>query len=554
MRSRSHLEGIEKFVEFSHNTRWNTLITDLDKPFDPSEGALGYCFKYSGPSQTIYRVVCKKTGMDDVDYRIKMHEYGHIYFGHLDEVYAEIDGMIYDAIKNNREELADYVNQQCGIDFGEELLERILDDPSMNHEIHNIAMDMEVNSKVLSDEDIEDLEKKISEFLAEPKIKELEKYRDSLTEEEKKKEVDEAIKKLKAQVALKLILPARYHDKNGQPFPNELTYVEYVLMIVQNLDQFIKMLVSISMGGNGDTSGVTSEDIQNALQGAGGGSGSGAQSLQDLMDSMGMGDNSNGQQNGQGGQDVPSDCPYKGIRDHQSPDSETADQERKDATDNGGNYSGRGGNGCGSGGGAGAGHNVKHLDPIEMSLEEVIQKFKSKVIEWKESRDVLWNWNRGINRTVIAPAYKQKVDVKTQPTVVFLIDVSGSMDTDLVDRCLNTIARKMKKINGGLKYNVITWSTHLHDHFKDIDPRKPVPRIHVGGGTRMAYGIKYFKENYDKNAILIVISDLEDYLDEWAEQEKTMKDYTMYAFNYGYNTYGNQFKYIKVKNFKNSRY
>ena len=106
MRSRSHLEGIEKFVEFSHNTRWNTLITDLDKPFDPSEGALGYCFKYSGPSQTIYRVVCKKTGMDDVDYRIKMHEYGHIYFGHLDEVYAEIDGMIYDAIKNNREELA----------------------------------------------------------------------------------------------------------------------------------------------------------------------------------------------------------------------------------------------------------------------------------------------------------------------------------------------------------------------------------------------------------------------------------------------------------------
>jgi len=554
MRSRSHLEGIEKFVEFSHNTRWNTLITDLDKPFDPSEGALGYCFKYSGPSQTIYRVVCKKTGMDDVDYRIKMHEYGHIYFGHLDEVYAEIDGMIYDAIKNNREELADYVNQQCGIDFGEELLERILDDPSMNHEIHNIAMDMEVNSKVLSDEDIEDLEKKISEFLAEPKIKELEKYRDSLTEEEKKKEVDEAIKKLKAQVALKLILPARYHDKNGQPFPNELTYVEYVLMIVQNLDQFIKMLVSISMGGNGDTSGVTSEDIQNALQGAGGGSGSGAQSLQDLMDSMGMGDNSNGQQNGQGGQDVPSDCPYKGIRDHQSPDSETADQERKDATDNGGNYSGRGGNGCGSGGGAGAGHNVKHLDPIEMSLEEVIQKFKSKVIEWKESRDVLWNWNRGINRTVIAPAYKQKVSVKTQPTVVFLIDVSGSMDTDLVDRCLNTIARKMKKINGGLKYNVITWSTHLHDHFKDIDPRKPVPRIHVGGGTRMAYGIKYFKENYDKNAILIVISDLEDYLDEWAEQEKTMKDYTMYAFNYGYNTYGNQFKYIKVKNFKNSRY
>jgi hypothetical protein len=67
----------------------------------------------------------------------------------------------------------------------------------------------------------------------------------------------------------------------------------------------------------------------------------------------------------------------------------------------------------------------------------------------------------------------------------------------------------------------------------------------------MARGIRYFRENYDSSAILIVISDLEDYLQEWAQEEKQMKDYTMYAFNYGYNTYRNEFKYIKVKNFKN---
>ena len=295
MRSRSHLEGIERFVEFSHNTRWNTLITDLDSPFKPSEGALGYCFKYQGPSQTIYRVVCKKTGVPDVDYRIKMHEYGHIYFGHLDEIYAEIDGMIYEAIKNNRDELADYVNKECGIDFGEELLERILDDPKMNHEIHNIAMDMEVNSKVLSDDDIEDLEKQLSGIILAPDIKALEDAIQNATDEDTKKAYENELKKMKAQVALKLILPCRYHDKNGNPFPSELTYVEYLLKIIQNLDQFIKMLVSISMGGNGDTSDVTAEDIQNALDGGNGRSGSGgAQSLDDLMDSMGM----NGDQNG----------------------------------------------------------------------------------------------------------------------------------------------------------------------------------------------------------------------------------------------------------------
>ena len=45
MRSRTYLEGIERFVEFSHGTRWNTLVTDLDKPLVPENGlSLGYCF------------------------------------------------------------------------------------------------------------------------------------------------------------------------------------------------------------------------------------------------------------------------------------------------------------------------------------------------------------------------------------------------------------------------------------------------------------------------------------------------------------------------------
>lgn len=548
MRSRTHLEGIERFVEFSHGTRWNTLITDLDKPISPGEGlSLGYCFKYQGPNQTIYRVVCRKTDVDSIDYRIKMHEYGHIYLGHLDEVYAELDGLIYEAIKNNRDELADYVNKECGIDFGEELLERILDDPKMNHEIHNIAMDMEVNSKVLSDEDIDDLEKQLTEFLLKPQLEEIEKKKATLEKDEDKAALDDYVKKLRAQAMLKMILPCRYHDKAGNPFPNELTYPEYLIKIVQNLDQFIKMLVSIQMGGNGDTSNVTQQDIQDALKNASSGDGdagdggsSGAQSLSDMMDQMGMSQ----------GSDVPKDCPYKGVRDHQSPDQEDSDKKREEATKDGnGHYSGQG---CGSSGGPDTIHNVRNLDPIEMSLEEVIQNFKSKVVHWRETRDLMWNWNRGINRTLISPSYKSKFDVETDPTIVFLIDISGSMAEDLIDRCLGTIARKLKKINGGLKYNIITWSTRMGEHIKDINPRKPIPSIHKGGGTRLACGIEYFKANYNKNAILIIISDLEDYLEEWARVEQDMKDYTMYAFNYGYNTYHNEFKYIKVKNFTRS--
>ena len=110
----------------------------------------------------------------------------------------------------------------------------------------------------------------------------------------------------------------------------------------------------------------------------------------------------------------------------------------------------------------------------------------------------------------------------------------------------------MKRIKAGLKYNIITWSTQLGNHIKDINPRRPVPTIRVGGGTRMAEGIKFFRENYDESAILVLISDFEDYLEEWHKVEKEMPGYTMYGFNYGYQTNTQQFKNFKVKDFTNN--
>jgi nicotinic acid mononucleotide adenylyltransferase len=76
----------------------------------------------------------------------------------------------------------------------------------------------------------------------------------------------------------------------------------------------------------------------------------------------------------------------------------------------------------------------------------------------------------------------------------------------------------------------------------------------MGGGTRMAGGMQYFKDNYGPSAILILISDFEDYLEEWHKVEETMKGYTMYGFNYGSRKYDQKFTYFKVKNFTDSRY
>lgn len=565
-RTRQHLENIKKFVEFSHGTSRNTLQVFCRGEWEKGGGDLAYCYKYRGPNQTVYRVEHWATGVEDLDFRILLHEYGHIYLGHLDEVYAELDREIYDLIESRREELADMINRECGIDFGEDLLERVLDDPSINHQIHNIAMDMEVNSKVLSPDDTKEISTELGRLTVKDQVEAL----DELIEGAKTKEEKESYRTIKdvltAQEAVKLILPEDYHVPGGDPFPDELSYTEYLIMIIQNLDQFVKMMASLSLRGTTSTEGITPEDIKGALQGgqSGGncdgknpGGQGGIRDLDDLMESLGLsnGPSSEGEKEGDG-KTPGSGAPGKGDpkdkdkdstkKDHQSDAREEADQEREEAKRDGKKYSGRGLSGT-----AGTTLKITPSDPIEMALESVIQEFKSKVVQWTTTRDLMWNWNRGINRTLLCPAYKSKVSVSTEPTVVFLIDVSGSMDSSLVNRCVGTIRRKMKKIRGGLKYNIITWSTQLEEHLRNLDPRRPAPNIRIGGGTSLAYGIKYFRDNYDKQALLIVISDLEDDLDEWSEQTSQMSGYTMYAFDYGYRDNTGKVKGMKIKHFKN---
>ncbi len=164
-------------------------------------------------------------------------------------------------------------------------------------------------------------------------------------------------------------------------------------------------------------------------------------------------------------------------------------------------------------------------------------------------------YNKGINRSVIAPTVSRKVTISSQPKIVYLIDISGSMDTRLVDRILKTIGHCMRKLNRGLKYDIITWNTGLGEHIKNVDPKKGVPKIHMGGGTRLAKGIEYFRDNYKQDAILIVISDFEDYLEEWNKVEENMPGYLLYGFNYGNSSYYDsdkiKWKHMKIRKFSN---
>ena len=592
MRTKSELEFIKRFIDSTYSRWGNIVMVDTKKPLNPDCPELGYCFKYKstdgGRNVVIYKIVCSEIGIERTDFRILMHEYGHIYLGHLDGIHEELDTQICNVFRDHRGELIERINKECGIDFADKLIERVIDDPVLNHSLHNIAMDMEVNSKILSKDDVEEMEMDITTVLPKYQEEMLKYMIDNTEDEEQKKQLEDALKKMENEAKIKLIVPERYYISKDQPFPNELSYPEYLMLIVKHLDQFVKMLVSIKNGGNGDTSNVTAEDIQQALNGNNSGNGQGQdqdgqgqgqggmQGLSDLMEQMGMSDGNGSGNKGQGKENTQSDQVrdprYKGTRDgnggsgdgdgkddKNDPSKGAKNDHRSDSRDEAdkkrelGQIQAGGGVGCGNSGGPGATRIVeKHTDEVDMALDEVLNNFKHRVVKKDSKKDIMYLYNRGINRSVIAPTIRRKTTISNEPTIVFLIDISGSMDTRLVDRILNTISKNMKRIGRGLKYNIITWSTCLGEHIQNIDPRKGVPRISMGGGTRMAKGMEFFKENYGPEAIMILISDFEDYLEEWHRVELTMPEYTMYGFNYGSSRYNQEFKYFKVRNFKNS--
>lgn len=587
MKTRQELEAIENLVKRTYNRRNNRLRENLTKPYDPDNPELGYSWKFSDPetNTTVYNVVVADLGpeQEEAAYFIKMHEYAHIYLTHFEGSYEELDRNIATVLKNYRGQLIEQINKNCNIDFAESLLERVIDDPILNHSLHNIAMDMECNSVVLDADCVEAMEKGVTAIM--PKIAEqrLMELRDSATDETLKKKIDKELEKMSKETKVKFILPERYE------FPPGRDYAYYMIEIIKNLDKFIKSSISIAKGGSGDIGDVSDEDLEQYLSG-------GMGSLDDLMRELGMLDDGDsdsegqgsGQQqgNGQGGQDGQGQGQGNGLNQHDDSNSggfkenakkkysehrgvrdpnfmelqggthkdhRTTERDKADKQRELGNITAGGGTGCGNSGGAFGVRNVAKLDPVDEAIDEVIMKTKSRVVKRKVIRDVMRNYNLGKIRTVIAPSIIARNRIDTKPKIVYLIDISGSMDTVLIDRILSTISKKMKSINRGLRYDIITWSTRLGEHIKDIDPRKSIPEIHTGGGTRLRDGIKYFKENYDESCILIIASDFEDYLQEWASILKTMSGYSVYGFNYGRSNYEQEWpKNFTVKNFNRS--
>ena len=119
MKSRHELEIVKNFVDSTYSHFGNKLIVDTSKKYDPEHTKLGFCFKHIDPvtGGVTYKIDCSRIGIERTDFRIMMHEYAHIYLGHLDGIHEELDVQICNAFRDHRPELIEIIVRNCHLGF-----------------------------------------------------------------------------------------------------------------------------------------------------------------------------------------------------------------------------------------------------------------------------------------------------------------------------------------------------------------------------------------------------------------------------------------------------
>ena len=172
-----------------------------------------------------------------------------------------------------------------------------------------------------------------------------------------------------------------------------------------------------------------------------------------------------------------------------------------------------------------------------MRLDKSVLRFIEKNCIGKtvqrDRQDPLYNYNRGKTSGGVMRTRITTVEEYRPGNLVALIDVSGSVDIELVKALLSEVLKYKSKF--GTKSRIILWDTSLVD---DLPlKRSNLEAICCGGGTRIAGGIRYAKEKYLKSEQdkLCVISDFEDNLGAWAEELADIKGDTFAVCWGGYN-------------------
>lgn len=167
-------------------------------------------------------------------------------------------------------------------------------------------------------------------------------------------------------------------------------------------------------------------------------------------------------------------------------------------------------------------------------LREIMVMFKR--IQKQYNKDQLYNYNRGKQQDIMLNKYrKQYKSVFTEN--IFLVDISGSMDKQLLSNIINTIIQ-CKTSN---KNRLVLFNTNIVNdrYITSCDPNK----IKIGGGTNLWNALTQLK--VEPNNHVIIISDFETRnmhdIEEWCKQ------HSVTAIDVGHGEYSTNLNPIKLR-------
>lgn len=139
---------------------------------------------------------------------------------------------------------------------------------------------------------------------------------------------------------------------------------------------------------------------------------------------------------------------------------------------------------------------------------------RSYRLDMKVCRNIYKNTLRGRTRMYV-PSYKTQVArVYEKGAIDFLVDVSGSTDPDVNKKIVRDAFELIA--TPGKFMDIYMWNTSLVEKVtaKDLAELN-IKTFVTGGGTDLADGITHISKQSKDKRPLVIISDLEDNLDDW---------------------------------------
>jgi hypothetical protein len=398
----------KRYDEISDKVNEDYLIIDISEKED--QGKKAYVSPSPRQNLIIYKYVSPE--FKSFERYVEHHENGHVYFGHLIN-FKKVQEILEEAYIKHSKKIEDIISKDAykgisGISKKPAAVRGLI------HSMLNISMDLEINSKIFEEDEMDHLEQEM---------------RKSLQQED-----------------LKLCRPEYYKDKDGNLFPHKKGFMEYFFMLLdnpENLKNEQNQNGNSSASGSQDgedgngNGGLTESDIENIIE----------KYVKDTHTDEDTSDKSETIANGSSGK---------------SNDGEDGENGKGD---NDGNSEGRG---LDKGGKRDLSYEYVKFDSLKKVLEKNLLKKDKKF----ERQDAMYYYNRKVFNTNILVSKERFEYRKRTGKFIILADCSGSIQNSnilSITSLVKNIASKYKKSR------IIWWDTGCQGDYlleKDKGPQE----------------------------------------------------------------------------------